>query len=165
MSVILESKEFYVKLNHQIKKLLANGENKYLIYNLNVFCPEKVQERIANNIDIFNDWIDNEINDLYNFNVVSYNERYKEDETKEIIENFIKVELYNFKLSQKELIQLYQNLNFINYQIECKYNDNFLKFIQWCISRVYFQNEIEIINGKYSTLKEQYKYGIHWGEW
>lgn len=165
MSVILESKEFYVKLNHQIKKLLANSENKYLIHNLNVFCSEKVQERIANNIDIFNNWIDNEINDLYNFNVVSYNERYKEDEAKEIIEDFKKVEFYNYKLSQKELIQLYQNLNFINYQIECKYNDNFLKFIQWCISRVYFQNEIEIINGRYEKLEDQFKYGIHWGEW
>lgn len=131
MSSFICSDKHYKKVKDLTYKLILS--DRYILFEFN----------LDYNLDkeLIKNFVNNNIYELYKLNVASYNLQYREKQVNRIYNDYENnigndfIESYSNLMSLEELLSLYNAYQCINYQIELKYDRNFVDIVQSHISK------------------------------
>ena len=161
MSCFILSNENFEYMKEKIYKYMLSDEGSYLVYAF-----EDMQDYYKK-ADKIAEFVNKNINYLHKINVQGVNERYNDNDEREMTRDIEVKDIYSTKLTDKELMQLYQCLRCLAYQIEIDYNNDFLMKVKHHIACTVTDRQIERFNSKiddmYDTFEERYQHRIVWG--
>lgn len=161
MSCFILSNENFEYMKEKIYKYMLSDEGSYLVYAF-----EDMQDYYKK-ADKIAEFVNKNVNYLHKINIKGVNERYNENDERELTNDIEVKDIYNAKLTDKELMQLYQCLRCLNYQIEIDFDNDFLIKVKNHIACTVTDRNIERFNDRiddmYDTFEERYQHRIVWG--
>lgn len=157
-SFILSSKNFeYLKKN--IINYMMSEEGSYLVFNFKYFDSFKhtYGSDAFRNFKEIAKFVNNQVNYLNRINVQSFNLQYREDEKVMLSKDITTDNTYYGKLSEETLLQTYQILRCLNYQIEMEFDREFMDKVKNHIACTIASRRIDYIN---ETTEADIKWGL-----
>lgn len=148
MSSFILSKANFKYLKEEIIKYMMNEDGSYLIFKLDYF--KQFNSGFSNiafrNFEKISEYVNKEVNYLQEINVKSFNEQYKENEKIDYAADVKQKQYCYGRLSEEKLLQIFQILNCLNYQIEIEYNNEFLNGVKNHIACTIANRRIDQLN-------------------
>lgn len=133
MSVMILGKRSYEYLKEYIIKYMMSEEGSYTIFDFKYFKPYEngYSNKAFRNFEIISKFVNENVDYLTRINLKSYNYRYNENEYNiDFAENIINDYEFYPNLTDEILMQIYELLLCVNYQIELEYDREFLDKIK-----------------------------------
>ena len=147
-SFILSNKNFeYLKSN--ITKYMLSEEGAYIIFKFKYFEPFSTgySNTAFRDFEKISKFVNKEVNYLHKINIKSFNQQYKEENKVYFTSDSCNVEpAFRTKLSEETLLQVFQILNCLDYQIEMEYDREFLDKVKDHIACTIARRRIDYIN-------------------
>lgn len=163
MSVMMLGKRNYEYLKENIIKYMMSEEGSYTIFDFKYFKPFEngYSNKAFKNFEIISKFVNDNVDYLNNMNLKSFNSRYKETGDKiEYAQDITRDYQFYPNLTDEKLMQLYQLLVCVNYQIEVEYDREFLDKIKSRVSGTLADRMIERYNTQYDFNEEPIKWGL-----